>query len=62
MDIIKFSNKFDFEIQENAILFNDDIAKVDEFKYIPQNDRIILCETHDINNEIIASINGEVFI
>lgn len=36
MDIIKFSNKFDFEIQENAILFNDDIAKVDEFKYIPQ--------------------------
>ncbi|GEM_PF-6464461 len=62
MDIIKFSNKFDFEIQDNTILYNDDISKEDEFKIIPENGRVILCETHDINNEIIASINREVFI
>ncbi|MEB7466173.1 CDP-glycerol glycerophosphotransferase family protein [Mammaliicoccus sciuri] len=62
MDIIKFSNKFDFEIQDNTILYNDDITKEDEFKIIPENERVVLCETHDINNEIIASINGEIFI
>lgn len=62
MDIIKFSNKFDFEIQDNTILYNDDISKEDEFKFIPESGRVILCETHDINNEIIASINGENFI
>ncbi|MDO0952352.1 hypothetical protein Q1L93_11110 [Mammaliicoccus sciuri] len=62
MDIIKFSNKFDFEIQDNTILYNDDISKEDEFKIIPENGRVILCETHDINNEIIASINRDVFI
>lgn len=62
MDIIKFSNKFDFEIQDNTILYNDDISKEDKFKIIPENERVVLCETHDINNEIIASINGEIFI
>lgn len=62
MDIIKFSNKFDFEIQDNTILYNDDISKEDEFKFIPENERVILCETQDINNEIIASINDEIFI
>lgn len=62
MDIIKFSNKFDFEIQENAILYNDNISKEDKFSYMPDNDKIILCKTNDINNEIIASINNKIFI
>lgn len=43
-------------------MYNDDITKEDEFKIIPENERVVLCETHDINNEIIASINGEIFI
>ncbi|WP_323703198.1 CDP-glycerol glycerophosphotransferase family protein [Mammaliicoccus sp. Dog046] len=62
MTVIKFSNKFDFEIQDNAILFNDNISKEDKFKYIPKDDKVLLCKTNDINDEIIACIDDKTFI
>ena len=61
MKIKRFSNKFDFEIQGNAILYSDIKVNEDRLVEIPSNDKKVLCIT-EMNNQIIAKIDKDIIV
>ncbi|WP_422404149.1 CDP-glycerol glycerophosphotransferase family protein [Mammaliicoccus sp. JADD-157] len=61
MKIKRFSNKFDFEIQGNAILYSDIKVNEDRLVEIPSNNKKALCIT-EMNNQIIAKIDKDIIV